>query len=263
MITFPAPSNVMATNTAEPTMLPSDQKMGAQEQKFLALGEQLRTYESGDLTVSDNMQSVILSGSDGKKTMSMSDLLALFSQIIASSSELRNQMMHDRIEAGVATHEFAEAIAGDKAKDAMVKFGIGLASGVAAMGGSICCAAKVSSGKAARDEHVKTPDGKPGKLADLSTSDQNTLQADLTRANSAKYSAISDLAARGDKLIGNASEMMHASEVRKQDEAQATKDLKMQLDEQLNQFISNLVSESKALNEMLDVIVRANAVTNR
>lgn len=62
--------------------------------------------------------------------VSMSELLALLSQIISSAKELRSQVMQSRIDEAKATTDLAIVLADDRRSDAQMKFGISLASSV-------------------------------------------------------------------------------------------------------------------------------------
>lgn len=79
--------------------------------------------------------------------VSMSELLALLSQIISSAKELRSQVMQSRIDEAKATTDLAIVLADDRRSDAQMKFGISLASSVMNMALTTASSVRIGQNK--------------------------------------------------------------------------------------------------------------------
>ncbi|AQS37659.1 type III secretion system protein [Shewanella psychropiezotolerans] len=224
-----------------------------------------------------------------KGTVSMSDLLALLSQIIASSREVRAQVMKNRIGEAVATSALATMLAQDKSNDAKLRFGISLASSVVNMAMTTGATVRIGQTKTLTDKHLSKMSGngaadtggvkllkvtdlesgkitnldKSPKVSDLTSKELNKYTASLQQQRTAKYNSVTQMGGMADGMVGNANEIQNAEQVKGQEELQASKDLKEKFDAQLDQYIQDLTAEGVKLNEILDAVARASLVTNR
>ncbi|EJL6463813.1 type III secretion system protein [Vibrio cholerae] len=197
-------------------------------------------------------------------SVSMSDLLALLAQIIESSQRLRAQMMQNRITEAVATSDLAVKLSGDKCSDAQRKFGITLAASVATMAMSTAATVRMGQSKTLKDKHVTDlTKGKNTSVSSLDSRSVNKFTANLQEARTAKYRSVSQMSEMASSMVGNVNEMQHADQVRKQEETQASKELKEKFDAQLDQYIQDLTQEAVKLNEILDSVAKASLVHNR
>ncbi|EGQ8220051.1 type III secretion system protein [Vibrio parahaemolyticus] len=196
--------------------------------------------------------------------VSMSELLALLSQIISSAKELRSQVMQSRIEEAKATTELAIVLADDRRSDAQMKFGISLASSVMNMALTTASSVRIGQTKTLKDKHLSSMSGNGEmKVSDLSMKDLNKFSAQLQQSRTAKYNTVSQSGNMANSMVGNANDIMNAEEVKHQEEGTASKQLKEKVDAHLDQFIQELTTEAVKLNEILDLMARASLVTNR
>ncbi|EGQ8681739.1 type III secretion system protein [Vibrio parahaemolyticus] len=196
--------------------------------------------------------------------VSMSELLALLSQIISSAKELRSQVMQSRIDEAKATTELAIVLADDRRSDAQMKFGISLASSVMNMALTTASSVRIGQTKTLKDKHLSSMSGNGDmKVSDLSMKDLNKFTAQLQQARTAKYNTVSQSGNMANSMVGNANDIINAEEVKHQEEGTASKQLKEKVDAHLDQFIQELTTEAVKLNEILDLMARASLVTNR
>lgn len=224
-----------------------------------------------------------------KGSVSMADLLALLSQIIESSQQVRAQVMKNRIGEAVATSALATMLAQDKCGDAKLRFGITLASSVVNMGLTTAATVRIGQTKTLKDKHLskmadaggadaggvkllKTTDLESGKVtnvdkspkvSDLTPKELNKYTASLQQQRTAKYNSVTQMGGMADGMVGNANEIQNAEQVKGQEETQASKDLKEKFDAQLDQYIQDLTAEAVKLNEILEAVAKASLVTNR
>ncbi|MCO4174549.1 type III secretion system protein [Aeromonas veronii] len=197
-------------------------------------------------------------------SVSMSNLLFLLAQIIESSQRLRAQMMQNRITEAVATSDLAVKISGDKCSDTRRKFGITLAASVATMAMSTAATVRMGQSKTLKDKHVTDlTKGKNTSVSSLDSSSVNKFTANLQEARTAKFRSVSQMSDMASGMVGNVNEMQHADQVRKQEETQASKELKEKFDAQLDLYIQDLTQEAMKLNEILDSVAKASLVNNR
>lgn len=196
--------------------------------------------------------------------VSMSQLLALLAMIIESSQLLRTQVLTNRINEAMATAEVAKVLAADKKDSAHTKFGINLAAGVVSMGLTTASAFKAGQFKKVEDKHLtKLGHGENAKVSDLSVDRLNEITASLQQQRTAKYNTVSQLSGASKEMIGNVNEIQNSDQVKRQDETQATKDLKQRYDEQLTTFIDSLSNELTQLLKAMEAVQAAAQVTNR
>ncbi|MDR5014426.1 MULTISPECIES: type III secretion system protein [Aeromonas] len=202
--------------------------------------------------------------SDTHSSVSMAELLALMTEIIASSHELRSQVMQNRINEASATCDLAVSLAADKCHDAQTKFGITLAASILTMGISTFAAVRMAQPKSLQDKHIRSMSGDESvTVKSLDAKTRNDYAARLQDARTGKYRAVSQAAEMSQGVVGNVNEIQNAAQIRNQEETQATKDMKEKFDAQLDQYIQNLTQETAKLNEILDSIAKASLVTNR
>lgn len=196
--------------------------------------------------------------------VSLSELLAMLSQIIAASKELRTQVMQSRISEAKATTELAVALADDRRQDAQTKFGVTLASSVLNMALTTASSVRVGQTKTLKDKHLSNMGGDSTmKVADLSVKDLNKFSAQLQQARTAKYNTVSQTGNMASSMVGNANDIMNAEEVKHQEEGTAGKQLKEKVDAHLDQFLQELTNEAVKLNELLEQITRAGLANQR
>jgi hypothetical protein len=224
-----------------------------------------------------------------KGTMSMADLLALLTQIIGASHQLRNQVMMNRIGEAVATSALATKLAQDKCGDAKLRFGITLASSVVNMAMTTAATVRIGQTKTLKDKHLskmadkgandvggvkllKTTDLKSGKVtnvdkstkvSDLTPKELNKYTASLQQQRTAKYNSVTHMGGMADGMVGNANEIQNSEQVKGQELILASKELKEKFDAQLDQYIQDLTAEAVKLNEILEAVAKASLVTNR
>ncbi len=201
---------------------------------------------------------------NSEKTVSMSQLLALLSEIIESSASLRSVMMANRISEAEATAEMAKVAAAVKKDDAHLKFGIKLASGVFSMGMSTVAAVRTGQIKMVQDKHLsKVGMNENTRVSDLSADKINEISASLQQQRTGKYNMLNQTSGAADNLMGNVSEMISASAIQKQEETKSSIDLKEKLDAQLSSFIDTLGNTIAQILKSLEAIQSASLVTNR
>lgn len=211
-------------------------------------------HETATLVVSDNTNG----------SVTMADLLALMTEIIESSHEMRSQVMQNRINEASATCDLAVSLAADKCRDAQTKFGITLAASIVTMGVSTFATVRMAQPKTLQDKHVQSMSGdKTATVKSLDAKSRNDYAARLQDARTGKYRGVSQGAEMAQGVVGNVNEMQNAAQIRNQEETQATKEMKEKFDSQLDQYIQNLTQETAKLNEILDSIAKASLVTNR
>ncbi|EKT60076.1 hypothetical protein [Providencia sneebia] len=214
--------------------------------------DSLKSAESGFKTI------------NSEKTVSMSQLLALLSEIIDASASLRNVMMINRITEAGATAEMAKVAAGVKKDDAHLKFGIKLASGVFSMGMSTVAAVRTGQVKMVQDKHLsKAGLGENARVSDLSADKINEISASLQQQRTAKYNMVNQTSGAADNMMGNVSEMISASAIQQQEETKSSIDLKEKYDAQLTSFIDTLGNTIAQILKSLEAIQAASLVTNR
>lgn len=197
-------------------------------------------------------------------SVSLSHLLALLAMIIESSKLLRTEVLMNRISEAEATVGLAHLLAADKKSSANTKFGINLAAGVVSMGITSAAAVKTGQFKKVEDKHLtKLGYGENAKVSNLSTDRLNEITASLQQQRTAKYNTVSQLSGVSKELIGNVNEIQNAGQVKRQDDTQATKDLKKTYDDQLNSFIDSLGNELNQLHKTMELVQGAMLVNNR
>ncbi|EGQ8442520.1 type III secretion system protein [Vibrio cholerae] len=197
-------------------------------------------------------------------SISVTELLALISQIIESSQRLRSQLMNNRIGEAVATSELARKIAGDKCSDSRKKFAITLAAGVLSMGVSTVAGISTLRNKKLDDKMVtKLSNGTQSSVKSLSAADVNKFNSELLNKNTNKFRAVEQLGKTSESLTNNANEIQHAAQVRQQEETQASRELKEKFDSQIDQYIQNLTQEHVKLNEILNQMEMAKQANMR
>ena len=196
--------------------------------------------------------------------ISMEDLLALMAQIIAASQRMRAEAAQNRINEAVATNNMAMKMADNKCADAQKKFAITLAASVATMALTTAATVKMGKTKTLRDDHVTSmTSGNKTSVKSLSSKEVNDFSSRLQEARIGKYKSVTQMSDMSGNMAGHANEIQHANEVKGQEQAQATKDLKEKFDAQLDQFIQNLTQEAVKLNDILAAMARASLPTNR
>jgi len=224
-----------------------------------------------------------------KGSISMADLLALLSQIIESSQQVRAQVMKNRIGEAMSTSALATMLAKDKCSDAKLRFGITLASSVVHMGMTTVATVRIGQTKTLKDKHLSkmadngsqnaggvkllqktdletgkvTNFDKSPKVSDLTLKELNKYTASLQQQRTAKYNTVTQMGGMADGMVGNANEIQNAEQVKKQEEILASKNLKEKFDAQLDQYLQDLTAEAVKLNEILEAITKASLVTNR
>ncbi|AVI67760.1 type III secretion system protein [Shewanella sp. WE21] len=222
-------------------------------------------------------------------SVTMADLLALFSQIIEASQKLRSEVMKNRIGEAVATSKIATMLAKDKCSDAQLQFGIKLASGAVSMAMTAGASIRIGQTKVLQDKHLSRPTDKgiantggvkllkstdlesgkvthldkSPKVSDLTPQDINKFTANIQQGRTTKYNGVITASQLASNLVDSANSMRDAEQVKGQNEIQAAKELKEKFDGQLDQFVQNLTSEHVKLNEILDALAKASLVTNR
>ncbi|EMA4781813.1 type III secretion system protein [Providencia rettgeri] len=200
---------------------------------------------------------------NASKTVSMSQLLALLSQVIESSSSLRSVIQINKIEEAKETVSLAKMVAEVKKDDAHLKFGIKLASGVMNMGLSTVAAVRTGQIKTVQDKHLsKLGGGEKARVSDLPASKINDIAASLQQQRTAKYNMVNQTAGAADNLIGSVNEMIYASNVQTQEEVKSSIDLKEKYDAQLTEFINSLATTLAEIRKALETIQSASLVTN-
>ncbi|ELC3158202.1 type III secretion system protein [Vibrio harveyi] len=197
-------------------------------------------------------------------SVTMVELLALMTEIIESSHELRSQVMQNRIYEASATCDLAVALAADKCHDAQTKFGITLAASLITMGVSTFATVRMAQPKTLQDKHVRSMSGDDSvTVKSLNAKARNDYAARLQDARTGKYRGVSQGAEMAQGVVGNINEMQNAAQIRNQEETQAIKEMKAKFDDQLTEYIQNLTQETVKLNEILDSIAKASLTTNR
>ncbi len=197
-------------------------------------------------------------------SVTMAELLALMTEIIESSHELRSQVMQNRIYEASATCDLAVALAADKCHDAQTKFGITLAASLITMGVSTFATVRMAQPKTLQDKHIRSMSGDESvTVKSLDAKTRNDYAARLQDARTGKYRGVSQGAEMAQGVVGNVNEMQNAAQIRNQEETQATKEMKAKFDDQLTEYIQNLTQETAKLNEILDSIAKASLATNR
>ncbi|HCH6235302.1 TPA: type III secretion system translocator protein VopD2 [Vibrio parahaemolyticus] len=196
--------------------------------------------------------------------VSMSELLALLAEIIKASKELRSQVMSNKITEAKATTELAVSLADDRKHDAIVKFGIMLASSVVSMAITSASSVRMGQTKILKDKHLASMSGDSNmRVADLSAKDINKFSAQLQQGRTAKYNTVAQTGNMANSMVGNINDMRHAEEVKHQEEGTASKQLKEKVDAMLDGYLQDLTQAAVKLNEILDTMQRASLVTNR
>ncbi|HCE1746812.1 TPA: type III secretion system translocator protein VopD2 [Vibrio parahaemolyticus] len=196
--------------------------------------------------------------------VSMSELLALLAEIIKASKELRSQVMSNKITEAKATTELAVSLADDRKHDAIVKFGITLASSVVSMAITSASSVRMGQTKILKDKHLASMSGDSNmRVADLSAKDINKFSAQLQQGRTAKYNTVAQTGNMANSMVGNINDMRHAEEVKHQEEGTASKQLKEKVDAMLDGYLQDLTQAAVKLNEILDTMQRASLVTNR
>lgn len=194
----------------------------------------------------------------------MSELLALLAEIIKASKELRSQVMSNKITEAKATTELAVSLADDRKHDAIVKFGITLASCVVSMAITSASSVRMGQTKILKDKHLASMSGDSNmRVADLSAKDINKFSAQLQQGRTAKYNTVAQTGNMANSMVGNINDMRHAEEVKHQEEGTASKQLKEKVDAMLDGYLQDLTQAAVKLNEILDTMQRASLVTNR
>ncbi|WP_208990572.1 type III secretion system protein [Vibrio sp. CUB2] len=197
-------------------------------------------------------------------SVTMAELLALMTEIIESSHELRSQVMQNRISEASATYDLAVALAADKCHDAQTKFGITLAASLITMGVSTFATMRMAQPKTLQDKHIRSMSGdETVTVKSLDAKTRNDYAARLQDARTGKYRGVSQGTELAQGVVGNVNEMQNAAQIRNQEETQATKEMKAKFDDQLTEYIQNLTQETAKLNEILDSIAKASLATNR
>jgi hypothetical protein len=229
---------------------------------FLVADENLNRLSDSSSTAHET--SISAESVDTHSSVTMADLLALMTQIIESSHELRSQVMQNRINEASATCDLAVSLAADKCRDAQTKFGITLAASIVTMGVSTFATVRMAQPKTLQDKHVQSMSGdKTTTVKSLDAKSRNDYAARLQDARTGKYRGVSQGAEMAQGVVGNVNEIQNSAQIRNQEETQATKDMKEKFDSQLDQYIQNLTQETAKLNEILDSIAKASLVTNR
>lgn len=229
---------------------------------FLVADENLNRLSDSSSTAHET--SISAESVDTHSSVTMADLLALMTQIIESSHELRSQVMQNRINEASATCDLAVSLAADKCRDAQTKFGITLAASIVTMGVSTFATVRMAQPKTLQDKHVQSMSGdKTTTVKSLDAKSRNDYAARLQDARTGKYRGVSQGAEMSQGVVGNVNEIQNSAQIRNQEETQATKDMKEKFDSQLDQYIQNLTQETAKLNEILDSIAKASLVTNR
>ncbi|HHG3547141.1 TPA: type III secretion system translocator protein VopD2 [Vibrio parahaemolyticus] len=196
--------------------------------------------------------------------VSMSELLALLAEIIKASKVLRSQVMSNKITEAKATTELAVSLADDRKHDAIVKFGITLASSVVSMAITSASSVRMGQTKILKDKHLASMSGDSNmRVADLSAKDINKFSAQLQQGRTAKYNTVAQTGNMANSMVGNINDMRHAEEVKHQEEGTASKQLKEKVDAMLDGYLQDLTQAAVKLNEILDTMQRASLVTNR
>lgn len=229
---------------------------------FLVADENLNRLSDSSSTAHET--SISAESVDTHSSVTMADLLALMTQIIESSHELRSQVMQNRINEASATCDLAVSLAADKCRDAQTKFGVTLAASIVTMGVSTFATVRMAQPKTLQDKHVQSMSGdKTTTVKSLDAKSRNDYAARLQDARTGKYRGVSQGAEMAQGVVGNVNEIQNSAQIRNQEETQATKDMKEKFDSQLDQYIQNLTQETAKLNEILDSIAKASLVTNR
>ena len=230
--------------------------------KFAVADKNLNRLSDSSSTAHET--SISAESVDTHSSVTMADLLALMTQIIESSHELRSQVMQNRINEASATCDLAVSLAADKCRDAQTKFGITLAASIVTMGVSTFATVRMAQPKTLQDKHVQSMSGdKTTTVKSLDAKSRNDYAARLQDARTGKYRGVSQGAEMAQGVVGNVNEIQNSAQIRNQEETQATKDMKEKFDSQLDQYIQNLTQETAKLNEILDSIAKASLVTNR
>lgn len=226
--------------------------------------KKLQSKDMELVTSSMNVGKSELNNIQDNGSVSMSHLLALLAMIIESSKLLRTEVLMNRISEAEATAGLANILAADKKSSANMKFGISLGAGVVSMGITSAAAFKTGQFKKVEDKHLtKLGYGENAKVSNLSTDRLNEITASLQQQRTAKYNTISQLSGVSKELIGNVNEIQNAGQVERQDNTQATKDLKKTYDDQLTSFIDSLGNELNQLHKAMESVQGAMLVTNR
>ncbi|MCX9560022.1 type III secretion system protein [Vibrio cholerae] len=194
----------------------------------------------------------------------MSELLALLAEIIKSNRSLYEQLTTNRTSEALATCKLAMKIANDKESAEVKKFAIGLATSVATMAITTCSAVKSGQCKTLKDKHLTDlTTGQQGSVRSLDARTLNKKTSDLNESRLAKYRATAQAAEMGGNMVGNVKDMEHANDVCEQEKTQANKELKVKLDQQIDQFIANLEEGHSKLTELLNSANQASSPNNR
>lgn len=209
---------------------------------FLVADENLNRLSDSSSTAHET--SISAESVDTHSSVTMADLLALMTQIIESSHELRSQVMQNRINEASATCDLAVSLAADKCRDAQTKFGITLAASIVTMGVSTFATVRMAQPKTLQDKHVQSMSGdKTTTVKSLDAKSRNDYAARLQDARTGKYRGVSQGAEMAQGVVGNVNEIQNSAQIRNQEETQATKDMKEKFDSQLDQYIQNLTQE--------------------
>lgn len=123
---------------------------------------------------------------------------------------------------------------------------------------------KTGQFKKVEDKHLtKLGYGDNAKASNLSTDRLNEITASLQQQRTAKYNTITQLSGVSEKLVGNVNELQNAARVERQDDTQATKDLKKTFDDQLNSFIDALGNELNQLHKLMESVQGTMLANNR
>lgn len=248
---------ISSANINHNAVAPSSANMKApQLEEHSLVNDSFNIAKSEINNVQDNFQD--------NDPVSMAHLLALLAMIIESSKLLRTEVLINRINEAEATVGLAHTLAADKKSSATTKFSISLGAGVLSMGITSAAAIKTSQFKKVDDKHLtKLGYGENAKVSNLSTDRLNEITASLQQQRTAKYNTVSQLGNVSKELIGNLNEIQNAGQVKRQDDMQATQDLKKTYDGQLTAFIDTLNNEFNQLLKSMDAVQGAMLVNNR
>ena len=198
--------------------------------------------------------------------VTMSELMAMFAEILDLCNKLRNEKQKSKIKETVATADMAVKIAEEIKDNAWKEFSVSMAGSSLAMAGAGFSGAKKLKGWKLKDKHIN-PGGQTGpsakKVSSMSAAERSEATMKLNEQKMQKMHTFDSMVNTGNSMFQHGSELLkgvHSSEIETE---RAHKEEKQKLDETIDNSIQTLIATSTRLHEILDKITQASAATNR